>query len=40
MTAVLGLVAPVFLLIALGYAAGVRRVLSDEALRVVNDFAY
>jgi malonate transporter len=38
--AVLGLVAPVFLLIALGYAAGVRRVLSDEAMKGINDFAY
>ena len=40
MIAVLGLVAPVFLLIALGYAAGVRRALSDEAIRGINDFAY
>ncbi|WP_458093860.1 AEC family transporter [Roseomonas sp. WA12] len=40
MIAVLGLVAPVFLLIALGYAAGVRRVLSDEAMKGINDFAY
>lgn len=40
MAAILGLVAPVFLLIALGYAAGIRRLLSDEALRGINDFAY
>ncbi|MBB5692238.1 AEC family transporter [Muricoccus pecuniae] len=40
MLGVLNLVAPVFLLIALGYAAGRRRVLSDEALRGINDFAY
>jgi len=37
---VLGLVAPVFLLIALGYGAGVRKLLSDEALRGINDFAF
>nr|WP_245215928.1 AEC family transporter [Pararoseomonas baculiformis] len=37
---VLGLVAPVFLLIGLGYVAGVRRMLSDEALRGINDFAF
>ncbi|HEY8610292.1 MAG TPA: AEC family transporter [Roseomonas sp.] len=40
MIGVLGLVAPVFLLIALGYVAGIRRVLSDEALRGINDFAF
>ncbi len=40
MLGVLGLVAPVFLLIGLGYVAGVRRMLSDEALRGINDFAF
>ena len=40
MLGVLGLVAPVFLLIALGYGAGLRRMVSDEGLRAVNDFAY
>ncbi|SHJ83462.1 hypothetical protein SAMN02745194_03484 [Roseomonas rosea] len=40
MVGVLGLVAPVFLLIGLGYVAGVRRMLSDEALRGINDFAF
>jgi malonate transporter len=37
---VLGLVAPVFLLIALGYASAIRRMMSDEALRGINDFAF
>jgi predicted permease len=37
---VLGLVAPVFLLIAMGYVAGVRRLISDEGLRGINDFAF
>ncbi|MCR0985351.1 AEC family transporter [Roseomonas populi] len=37
---VLGLVAPVFLLIALGYVASVRRMLSDEAIKGINDFAF
>ncbi|MBP0491654.1 AEC family transporter [Pararoseomonas indoligenes] len=40
MLGVLGLVAPVFLLIALGYVSGVRRMLSDEAMRGINDFAF
>lgn len=37
---VLGLVAPVFLLIGLGYVSGVRRLLSTEAMRGLNDFAF
>ncbi|MBI0536022.1 AEC family transporter [Roseomonas sp. KE2513] len=40
MLGVLGLVAPVFLLIALGYGAGVWRRVSDDGLRAINDFAY
>ncbi|TPG60545.1 AEC family transporter [Roseomonas nepalensis] len=40
MLGVLGLVAPVFLLIALGYGAALRRMVADEALRGLNDFAY
>ena len=40
MLGVLGLVAPVFLLIALGYGAGLWRKVSDEGLKAINDFAY
>ncbi|MFH5924320.1 AEC family transporter [Roseomonas xinghualingensis] len=40
MLGVLGLVTPVFLLIGLGYVAGLRRVISDEGLRGINDFAF
>jgi len=39
-TGVLGLVAPVFALIALGYVAALRRLVSEEGLRGINDFAF
>jgi predicted permease len=37
---VLGIVAPVFVLIAAGYVASIRRMVSDEGLRAINDFAF
>ena len=37
---VLGLVAPVFALILLGYAAAARRLVSEAGLRGLNDFAF
>jgi predicted permease len=40
MVNVLGLVAPVFALILLGYGAALRRLISPEGLRGLNDFAF
>ncbi|WP_426956551.1 AEC family transporter [Muricoccus radiodurans] len=40
MIGVLGLVAPVFALIALGYGAATRKMVSDEGLKTLNDFAF
>ncbi len=37
---VLGLVLPVFLIVGLGYAAAVRKMVSAEGLRTLNDFAF